>query len=58
MANLKVYDVTYNGVATRMKLTEEDAERLGAIEPGAKKKASSSSKKRTAKNKSADTESS
>lgn len=41
--NLKTYDVIYNGVRTQMKLTEEDAERLGATEV--------SSKKRTAANK-------
>lgn len=55
MAKLKIYDVTYNGVDTRMKLTEEEAERLGATE--VKKTSRASSKKRTAKNKSADTES-
>lgn len=55
MAKLNTYDVTYNGVDTRMKLTEEEAERLGATKP---KKASSSTKKRSAKNKAADSESS
>lgn len=56
MAKLKTYDVTYNGTPTTMKLTDEEAERLGATEAKAAK--TSSTKKRTAKNKAADSESS
>lgn len=56
MAELRDYRVTFNGHETVMRLTTEDAERLGGVpvEQAEAKQASASTKKRTARNKTAD----
>ncbi|MPZ66172.1 MAG: hypothetical protein GEU83_11875 [Pseudonocardiaceae bacterium] len=56
MAELRQYTVVINGHETIMNLSEEDARRLGGTPVESKQRTSTSTKRRTVRNKSSDSD--